>query len=93
MDPLKELRNLDKEEILAKLGLQSRRSAVEYALPVVGIFTAGILIGAGIGLLIAPKPGRKLRQELGRHVDEVRERITEAGERTISKAADQVSAN
>ncbi|MFZ5472001.1 MAG: YtxH domain-containing protein [Myxococcota bacterium] len=66
---LKELKDLDKDDVLEVLGLQSRRTAVDYLLPAVGIFSVGVLVGAGIGLLLAPKPGAELRHDL-------RERLT-----------------
>lgn len=33
-------------------------------LPALGVFGAGLLVGAGLGLLLAPKSGRELRGEI-----------------------------
>lgn len=52
------------EKALAALGLQSRRSAADYILPSIGLFSVGLLVGAGLGLLLAPKRGQELRGEL-----------------------------
>jgi len=75
---IKELKNIDRDDILNALGLQSRRSSVDYVLPALTLFGAGLATGIGIGMLLAPKSGRKLRRELGRTVDSVRDRAREA---------------
>lgn len=56
---------MTRDDLLAHMGLQRRSSAAEYVLPALGVFGAGLLVGAGLGLLFAPKPGNELRQELG----------------------------
>lgn len=61
---LKNLKDLDKDEILKLVGLQTRSSATDFMLPSMGIFAVGVLVGVGVGLLLAPKPGRELRDEL-----------------------------
>ena len=33
-------------------------------LPALGVFGAGLVVGAGLGLLLAPKTGRELRHEI-----------------------------
>jgi hypothetical protein len=52
------------EKALAALGLQPRRSAADYIVPALGLFGVGVLVGAGLGLLLAPKRGQELRGEL-----------------------------
>jgi gas vesicle protein len=64
MMKLKELRNLDKDDILEMMGLQSRTSTAAWLAGTLGTFGVGLLVGAGIGLLLAPKPGRELREDL-----------------------------
>ena len=39
------------------IGLETRKGPADWLLPTLGAFTVGMLVGAGIGLLIAPKPG------------------------------------
>jgi len=58
------LKKLDKDDLLNLVGLETRRDAVDTLLPVVGAFAAGILVGAGLGLLLAPKSGNQLRDDL-----------------------------
>jgi hypothetical protein len=89
MDVLKEIetklgnldsmrRNVGKEDILAALGLQSKNEPVDYVLPALGLFGAGLLVGAGLGLIMAPRPGRALRRELGKKMDQVTDRAKNA---------------
>jgi hypothetical protein len=61
---LRNLRNMDKEELLNMIGLETRRSATDWILPSIGLFTLGAAIGAGIGMLFAPRPGSELRSQL-----------------------------
>ena len=64
MMKLKELRNLDKDDILEMMGLQSKTSTGAWLAGTLGTFGVGLLVGAGLGLLLAPKPGRELREDL-----------------------------
>jgi YtxH-like protein len=64
MMKLKELRNLDKDDILEMMGLQSKTSTAAWLAGTLGTFGVGLLVGAGLGLLLAPKPGRELREDL-----------------------------
>ena len=61
---LKDLRNFDKEDILEMMGLQTKSSMSAVVGGTVGIFAVGLLVGAGLGLLLAPKAGRELRDDL-----------------------------
>ena len=61
---LKDVRNLDKEELLSLLGLEKKPSPGAALATALGTFGVGLLVGAGIALILAPKPGRQLRQEL-----------------------------
>ena len=64
MMKLKELRNLDKDDILEMMGLQTKSSTGAWLAGTLGTFGVGLLVGAGLGLLLAPKPGRELREDL-----------------------------
>ena len=61
---LKELRKLDKDDILEMMGLQTKTSTSAWLAGTLGTFGVGLLVGAGLGLLLAPKPGRELREDL-----------------------------
>jgi len=71
---LKDLKSFDKNDILNALGLEAKRDVLDYLLPFAGLFGAGLLVGVGVGMLVAPKPGRELREDLGRQMGNVRER-------------------
>jgi hypothetical protein len=77
---LNELRDATKEQILERLGLTAKPDFFDYLLPAAGIFAAGILLGAGLGLMMAPKPGAELREDLAaRYADAVRSLRSQLG--------------
>lgn len=62
-----------REDLLARLpAAQPQRRTGEELLTAVGVFGAGIVVGAGLALLFAPKRGRELRRELGEKVERAR---------------------
>jgi gas vesicle protein len=61
---LQDLKDMDKDDFLGLLGLQSKRSFTTELLGGLGTFGIGLLVGAGVALLLAPKPGRELRQDI-----------------------------
>jgi len=69
----KDLKRLDKDELLSMLGLETKPSTVRWLSGALGTFGVGMLVGAGIALMLAPKPGRELRGDL-------RERLRRAPE-------------
>ncbi len=60
----KNLPDIDKDELLDLVGLESRRSTGERMVPALALFGAGVLLGVGLGMMLAPKPGRELRDDL-----------------------------
>ena len=56
------------DQLLAELGLQKRESMSSYILPALGVFAAGAVVGAAIGLMLAPSSGRELRSEIEKKV-------------------------
>jgi len=63
-EKLEEVRGMRRDDILAALGLARRRSLPEAWLPAVGLFAAGIAVGTGMALMLAPKSGRDIRHDL-----------------------------
>lgn len=55
---------LDREAVMNALNLESRRSTGSRILWGIGLALGGAVIGAGIALLLAPKPGTELRKDL-----------------------------
>jgi gas vesicle protein len=60
----KDLRNMDKDDLLGLIGLESKPSTGSYLAGTLGTFGIGLLVGAGIALLLAPKPGAELREDI-----------------------------
>jgi len=60
----KDLRNLDKDDLLGLMGLETKSSTAGYLAGTLGTFGVGLLVGAGIALLLAPKPGSELREDI-----------------------------
>jgi len=61
---LQDITDMDKDDVLGMLGLESKRSDSNRLLTTLGIFGVGLLVGAGVALLLAPKAGSELRDNL-----------------------------
>jgi hypothetical protein len=61
---MKELRKLDKDDVLGMIGLESKTSTGAWLAGTLGTFGVGLLVGAGIALMLAPKAGTELRQDI-----------------------------
>jgi hypothetical protein len=62
------LSDIDKDTVLELLGLTTRQSAAGKTVGVLGLFGLGLLAGAAVGLLLAPRPGAQLRAEVARRL-------------------------
>jgi hypothetical protein len=60
---LKDLKKLDRDDLLDLVGLQ-RSSSNDWIAPALTALGVGLLVGAGLGLLLAPKAGSELRNDL-----------------------------
>ena len=60
--------------------LTGRSNPPGHLLAGLGIFAAGILAGAALAILFAPKPGAELRQEIGARVGGFRDKLTKTEE-------------
>ncbi|MFQ3609989.1 MAG: YtxH domain-containing protein [Fimbriimonadales bacterium] len=63
------------------------RSGVLYLLAGIGL---GVLIGAVIGLLFAPKAGEEIRGELGQRVHDLTEKVRELSHKVAERGGDTV---
>ncbi len=78
----KDLKNLDRDDLLHRLGLEEHTPTSDF-LGGLGLFALGLLVGAGLGMMFAPKPGSEMRSQLsdtirnrgGRAVSEVGQRL------------------
>ena len=78
--------NFSRRDVRDALGLAPRFR--EYAWPAFGMLSAGLVIGAGTALLLAPKSGKKLRAQIS---DEVRTRL-EAVEARVRELTNKAKA-
>lgn len=65
LELFKNLAGMDKDDLLEAMGLESKKTAADYVVPGLLIFGAGVAVGAGIGMLLAPRAGAELRGQLG----------------------------
>jgi gas vesicle protein len=72
---IRDLTDMDKDDILGALGLQTKSSTTSWVLGTLGLFGLGMVIGAGVALMLAPKPGSELRRDLEDRLRSVRERV------------------
>jgi gas vesicle protein len=77
---LRDLTEMDKEDILGALGLQTKSSTAGWVFGTLGLFGLGMVIGAGVALMLAPKPGTELRRDLEDRIKSVRERVSGNGQ-------------
>jgi gas vesicle protein len=68
--------SMSRDDILEALGLETRGSWIGAAATAFGI---GLAIGAAGALLLAPKSGSELRDDLANRVGRMRERVREEG--------------
>jgi YtxH-like protein len=77
---LGDIRELNKEDLLSALGLTSKPTSSERLLGALSIFGVGLLVGAGAALLLAPKSGRALRDDLGERLRGIRDDDSDSAE-------------
>jgi hypothetical protein len=64
-----------KEDIASAVGLQARASTTGGMLTAFGIFGTGMILGAGLALLFAPKAGHEIRHDIAEKVGEIGEHL------------------
>jgi hypothetical protein len=60
-----------KEDIASAVGLEARRSTTGHMLAALAIFGTGMILGAGLALLFAPKAGHEIRHDIAGKVGEI----------------------
>lgn len=60
---LKKLRNMDRDDLLDMMGLERSTPTGDFFTGL-GLFAVGMLVGAGLGLLFAPKRGEEIRSQM-----------------------------
>lgn len=61
---MKDIRSLKKHDLLNAIGLTEHKPVGDF-MTGVGVFAVGLLVGAGLGLLFAPKRGEEIRAQVG----------------------------
>jgi len=69
-----------KEDISAAIGLQPRQTMTTDVVAALGTFATGIILGAGLALLFAPKTGRELRQDIADRLGDLGNGLTNGDE-------------
>jgi hypothetical protein len=72
---MKNVTGYDIDDVLDLVGLRRRQALLNSMLPAMGVLAVGIAIGAMAGLLFAPSSGRRLRQDVGDRLDQIREKV------------------
>jgi hypothetical protein len=75
---LTDITALKSDDLLAAIGLATRQTATARLLNFAGAFLAGALAGGAAALLLAPKSGRGLREDLGNGIRKVPEVVKQA---------------
>lgn len=82
---MKDLKNLDKKDILQMLGVDVP-SATSTVLWTTGLVAIGAVVGAAAALLLAPKTGRELRETFGRRAKETADQIITTARAKVNEA-------
>lgn len=66
------------DDILRAFGARRAPRGTD-ALSTVALFGAGLLVGAGLALLLAPVSGEELREQINERTDDLRKKASEIG--------------
>lgn len=71
---LESLKQLNREEILGALGLEAKRSTASWVASSMAVFGVGLLVGAAAALMMAPKSGMDMREDMGARLRNLKNR-------------------
>ena len=78
---LQDIKDMSKEDALAAIGLSIKPSSGQWLASTLSIWALGVAVGAAAALLLAPRSGRELRDDLADKAKTLRDR---AGSRVSS---------
>jgi hypothetical protein len=81
-----------REDIASAIGLRARASATGDVLAAFGIFGTGMILGAGLALLFAPKAGHQIRHDIAEKVGEIGEHFRAQAPQPASTSANPLDA-
>ena len=76
----KDLKKIDREDVLSRLGLEERSPTTDFFTGL-GLFAVGVLVGTGLGIIFAPKAGAETRSQLGETLRRGSRKAEEYGQR------------
>ncbi len=79
------------DSLLDRMGLEQKRTAMDVIVPMLGVFGAGIAVGATLGVLFAPKRGDEFRHEIKQSLEDLRHKTQKTAEEADESASDTVS--
>jgi gas vesicle protein len=86
---IKDIKNLDKDQILELLGLETERSTTSSIIWTLGLVALGAIAGAGVALLLAPQSGRELRENVGRKFKNAADDVVSSARAKVNEAQSQ----
>ena len=81
---IKDFKNLDKDRILEILGID--KPATSGVLWTIGLVAMGVVAGATVALMLAPKTGRDFRESVARGAKQTAEDILKAARSKVSES-------
>jgi hypothetical protein len=87
---MKDIKNLDKEQILEMLGLQQADTTVAVTLRALGLIGIGALLGATIMLFLAPQSGREMRENVVKKVKNATDQAASIARNKVDEASQVV---
>lgn len=85
MMSMRDLKRLDRDDLLEMVGLQ-RSSSNDWVAPALTALGVGLLAGVGLGLLLAPKAGAELRDDLREKLRSAQDALPDRLRSAASKA-------
>jgi hypothetical protein len=82
----KDLRKMDRDDALRRIGLERSTPMTDF-FGGIGLFAVGMLVGAGLGIIFAPRPGAETRSQLGDRLRRGSRRAEEYAQRLEAEAA------
>jgi gas vesicle protein len=84
---MKDIKNLDKEQILEMLGLQQADTTLTSTLRALGFLGIGALVGAVAMLFLAPQTGREMRENVVKKVRNTTDQAVSAVRNKVDEAS------
>ncbi|MEL6178228.1 MAG: YtxH domain-containing protein [Myxococcota bacterium] len=91
-DRLAHMSDESRLRVLDSLGLEQKQDPIQLILPALGIFSAGLAVGAMLGLFFAPKSGSELRTDIRSKAHDLRERTPRYFKRSNAEVEDTANA-